>query len=231
VLSVVRKLALALAFSAAAIALPAAGVPATTKQPVSLLACSGSASLAPAGFEVPAGGVPLGLAMADFTGDTHPDLATLELAAADSVQAHYVVEVQLTEGSRQSLLVTAAPRNLVITPMDVTGDGTLDLVIRAVGFSAPVAVFLYDGCGHFSPREPARYAGAIKDELPDSKVFAPELSFASEAIARGTSAADSERGSENPLGRQEVRLLARHDDVPSRLFLPFGSNKAPPAAA
>src|SRR5580658_1189339 len=39
----------------------------------------------------------LGFAMADFTGDTHPDLATVELRGFDSSNAEYTIEVQLTE--------------------------------------------------------------------------------------------------------------------------------------
>ena len=45
----------------------------------------------------------MGLAMADFTGDTHPDLATVQLERFDSPSARYSIEIRLSEGGRQSL--------------------------------------------------------------------------------------------------------------------------------
>ena len=45
----------------------------------------------------------IGLAMADFTGDTHPDLAAVALDRVDSANAHYWIEIRLTEGGGQIL--------------------------------------------------------------------------------------------------------------------------------
>jgi hypothetical protein len=193
--------------------------------------CSVSSDPSPAGFSVPAGAVPLGLAMADFTGDSHPDLATLEIDRLDSSRAYYVIEIQLTEGGRQSLKLSAPPRSLVLTPMDVTGDGTLDLVVHSVGSNVPVAVFLNDGCGHFSANEPARYAAAIQ-EIPSGPDYSlAHLRFDFAAVGRGSSAADS-RG--QPLySRQGPRhnCFLTPDGAPAERFLPLPTDRAPPVAS
>jgi hypothetical protein len=106
--------------------------------------------------------VPLGLAMADFTGDSHPDLATVGFDRLDSKNAYYVIEITLSEGGRQSLVFAAPPGGLLLTPKDVTGDGNVDLVVRSAVSRLPIAVFLNDGCGHFSIRGSGHSTDAIR---------------------------------------------------------------------
>jgi hypothetical protein len=203
--------------------------PATKGPAVPLFSCSVSSDPSPADFSVPAGAVPLGVAMADFTGDSHPDLATLKIDRLDSSRAYYVIEIQLTEGGRQSLKLTAPPRSLILTPMDVTGDGTLDLVVRSVGSTAPIAVFLNDGCGHFSANEPARFASAIQ-EIPGGPDYsATNLRFESVALARGADAAGFQfqvcrLG--NALGHY---LFLASCETRTDWFVPLRSDRAPPA--
>lgn len=175
--------------------------------------------------------IPLGLAVADFTGDSHPDLATLELDRLDSSNAYYFIEIQLTEGGHQSLRLTAPARGLVITPKDVTGDGTLDLVVRAVGSEVPVAVFLNDGCGHFSAREPAPFARAIPGVPTESEFTSTQRLFGAAVIAPGSYPLACRDGSWRPLHEQRSSPPSANNGAPSRLFSPFGSNRAPPAAA
>ena len=208
---------------------PQVSAASTTKDPmVPVYPCSVSSDPSPADFSVPAGAVPLGLAMADFTGDSHPDLATLKIDRLDSSRAYYVIEIQLTEGGRQSLKLTAPPRSLVLTPVDVTGNGTLDLVVHSVGSNVPIAVFLNDGCGHFSANEPARYTAAIQ-EIPTSADYSStHLWFDSAAVGRGSSAA-SPRG--QPLySRQDPRhnCFLAPDGAPAERFLPLPTDRAPP---
>lgn len=175
--------------------------------------------------------IPLGLAMADFTGDSHPDLATLELDRLDSSNAYYLIEIQLTEGGHQSLRLTAPALSLIITPKDVTGDGTLDLVVRAVGSQAPIAVFLNDGCGHFSAKEPTPFARTLQDSPGGPEFTAEQSSFASAVAVPGPYAAECQDGSRRSLQEKGGSLLFGSDRTPSRLFSPFGSNRAPPAVA
>jgi hypothetical protein len=211
---------------------PQVSAASTTKEPmVPVYPCSVSNDPSPADFSIPAGAVPLGLAMADFTGDSHPDLATLKIDRLDSSRAYYVIEIQLTEGGRQSLKLTTPPRSLVLTPMDVTGDGTLDLVVHSVGSNVPVAVFLNDGCGHFSANEPARYAAAIREIPSGADYSSTHLRFDPAAVGRGSSAAHSQG---QPLySRQGPRhnCFLAPDGAPAERFLPLRTDRAPPRTA
>jgi hypothetical protein len=225
------KAFVAVAFLATALASPVFAAATVNGPRVQLYGCSVSNDPSPPDFSVPAGALPLGLAMADFTGDRHPDLATLELDRLDSWRAHYVIEIQLTEGGRQSLRLTAPARSLIITPMDVTGDGTLDLVVRSVGSKVPVAVFLNDGCGHFSVNESARFSTALRDVPIGPGVSASHLRFDSAAIPRGPYAADFQLQPRYSLRDPGRPPFLAYDGALARLFLPLRTERAPPAAA
>jgi len=224
------KILFVLALIEMAFALRLSAAPAVNGPAVRLFACSVSSDPSPADFSVPAGAIPLGLAMADFTGDRNPDLATLELDRLDSSHAYYVIEIQLTEGGRQSLRLTAPARSLVLTPMDVTGKGRLDLVVRSVGSEVPVAVFVNDGCGHFSANESARYATATH-EIPSGPDFsANHLRFESAALTRGPYAAGSQEQPRCFLHEFSSSVSFAYDGAPAELFLPLRTDRAPPAA-
>jgi hypothetical protein len=201
---------------------------APTCEPVFAASAGGLPNVSPAS----ATGLSLGFAMADFTGDTHPDLATVEINGFDSASAKYVIEIQLSEGGHQFLRLTAPFGGLLIAPKDVTGDGTLDLVVRAAKTHVPVAVFLNDGSGHFSPAaEPAAFARALP-EVPSEFGFTTEqFDFGATVVSSGSHTAEFQTGSaRNPQG-QNGSLLSANDDAPSHSFLPFGLNRAPPTVA
>ena len=198
---------------------------------VPLFACGDAATIWTGDISDSSSAIPLGLALADFTGDSHPDLATIKLDRFVSSDAQYVIEIQLTEGGHQSLRLTAPARDLVITPQDVTGDGTLDLVVRVVGSRSPIAVFLNDGCGHFSAKEPTRFAQSLQD-LPGGPEFAAQqASFGVAVAATGPYTAECQHSSRRPLHEKRGSLLFGNDGTPSRLLSSFGSNRAPPALA
>ena len=174
----------------------------------------------------------LGLAMADFTGDGHPDLATVGVGWFDSSRAHYSIEIRLTEGGSQSLELTAPFGGLLVTPKDVTGNGTLDLVVRAAGSRAPVAVFLNDGCGHFSETEPAAFAKALAQVPAEFGLTTGEqLYFSVTLVSSEAYTIECQSASARNPQEQDGSLLSANDSVPSHSFLPFGSNRAPPSLA
>jgi len=191
--------------------------------------CTVGAAPSTGDVSAPASALPLGLTMADFTGDGHPDVATLEFDRLDSSTAQYSIEVQLSEGGRQSLRLTGPPGGLFITPRDVTGDGTLDLVVRSVGSQLPVGVFLNDGCGHFAAKAPTRFAGTIQDVPMGPEFDAQPQCFAAVAIALGPHAVECQDRSRRPLQEHGSSLLSTNDGAPSQLFSSFGNNRAPPA--
>jgi len=176
-------------------------------------------------------GLDVGFAMADFSGDTHPDLATVALNRFDSANAQYVIEIQLSEGGHQFLRLTAPFGGLLITPKDVTGDGNLDLVIRSARSRIPVAVFLNDGYGHFVAADPNGFTKVLREATSDQE-FAPEhFYFNATLVSPRSYALNFPCGSERALRKQTDSLFSTSYGAPSYLFLPFGLNRAPPEVA
>jgi len=186
----------------------------------------------PSGAPTPAIGVSMGFAMADFTGDTHPDVATVELNRFDSASAQYLIEIQLSEGGHQVLRLTGPFGGLLITPKDVTGDGTLDLIVRAARSHVPVAVFLNDGDGHFSAAaEPASVARAAGDVPAELGFTTEQFRFGATAVSSESYTAECQGGSARNPQQQSRSLFSASYGAPSHSFLPFGLNRAPPAVA
>jgi hypothetical protein len=173
----------------------------------------------------------LGLAMADFTGDTHPDLATVQLERFDSPSARYSIEIRLSEGGRQSLKLTAPFGGLLITPKDVTGDGNLDLIVRSARSHVPVAIFLNNGRGHFSPAALSSFAQALRDVPYELGNAAEQPYFGATLIPPESYTAACRNASIRDQRRQDGMLPPANFGVPSHSFLPFGSNRAPPTVA
>jgi hypothetical protein len=173
----------------------------------------------------------LGLAVADFTGDSHPDLATVKLNGLDSPRAQYLIEVRLSEGGSQSLRLVGPFGGLLITPRDLTGDGNVDLVVRSARSHWPVAVFLNDGHGHFSPAAPSLFAQGLRD-IPDTLQSATEQTYPRATLVPPESyTLACEKTSIRDPKLQDGVLSFANVGAPIHLFLPFGSNRAPPAVA
>jgi len=175
--------------------------------------------------------IPMAVAMADFTGDSRPDLVTVKLDRLDSSSANYLIEVQLTEGGQQSLALTGPPGGLFVTPKDVTGDGTLDLVVRVTGSPLPIAVFLNDGCGHFARAEPLPSYRKLQESRPDSEWMPATHGRPAPAVAAGSYTIESQPASRRSVEERRSSLLPRSNPVCSQLFLQSCSNRAPPAIA
>jgi hypothetical protein len=185
----------------------------------------------PSGLPARTIGLSLGFAMADFTGDTHPDLATVALNGSDSVSAQYVIEVQLTEGGHQLLHLSAPPGGILITPKDVTGDGNLDLVIRAGQSHIPVAVFLNDGQGHFSATDLAAFRAALRETTSEHEFATTHFVFNATFVSPKSYAAQCPTRTSRTLQKRNSLLFVASDGAPSYSFLTFGLNRAPPAIA
>ena len=187
----------------------------------------GSAALLGAGYPSP---TPLlALAMADFTGDSHPDLATVGLDGVDSVNGHYSIEIRLTEGGRQSLRLTAPFGRLLITPIDLTGDGNLDLVIRTAWSQVPVAVFLNDGHGHFSSaKRPEGFPHALQTISSEFAFTTEHQRFVPTLASSESHTAERDSALIHSIPAENRARPSAQDFGPWDSFLHFGSNRAPP---
>jgi hypothetical protein len=95
-----------------------------------------------------------------------------------------------------------------------------------------VAIFVNDGCGHFSAVAAAAVPARALRELPLEFGFTSEpLCFGATAVSSKIYTAECQSRAERNSQEQSDSLFTASHDVPSQSFLPFGSNRAPPAAA
>ncbi len=99
----------------------------------------------------------LAFAIADFDGDLHPDIVTVQAATNNSRTSNYSIQLRLSAIGQHSIQLVAPAGGLQIEARDVDGNHAIDLVIRTAWSKLPVAIFLNDGQGGFSPAEPADF--------------------------------------------------------------------------
>jgi hypothetical protein len=126
-------------------------------------------------------------AIADFDGDSKPDLATVQEGRVTASSEQYWIRVRLSAGRRQYVGVTAPVGGLQIVPRDVNGDQTLDLIVTTAWLDRPVAVLVNDGHGNFAVSDPANFPAAMRTSeaiwnhlavvIRDTAVVAPSRNF------------------------------------------------------
>ncbi len=125
-------------------------------------------------------------AIADFDGDSRPDLATVETGLIGAAHAHYWIGFRMSAGSRQMIGVNGPVGGLEIASRDVNGDNFIDLVVSAAWLKSPIAVLVNDGHGNFTVRDPAAYSAALTN--PSRTLESPsrqDPEFAIIASSRG----------------------------------------------
>jgi hypothetical protein len=125
----------------------------------SVIAATGLGKAAPP--PVSASAVSARFAIADFDGDSQPDLATVEVGQVTASHARYWILLQMSAGGRQFIGVTAPVGGLEIAPRDVNGDRNLDLIVTTAWLNRPVAVLLNDGHGNFTLCDPTAFSAAV----------------------------------------------------------------------
>lgn len=100
-------------------------------------------------------------AIADFDGDSQPDLATVQVGQVTASHARYWIHFQLSKGPRQFIGVTAPVGGLEIALRDVNGDRSLDLIVTTAWLNQLVAVLLNDGHGNFTLHDPASFPESV----------------------------------------------------------------------
>jgi hypothetical protein len=108
-------------------------------------------------------GPALSFAVADFDGDSRPDLATVQAGNSDSLRTDYWVQLQLTAAGRQTFRIVAPLGGIQIVSRDVNGDNALDLVLTTAWLRQPLAILLNDGHGTFLPVDPDAFPEAFSE--------------------------------------------------------------------
>ena len=126
------------------------------------------AAAAAAAADVPsarsaAPGSNLSFSVADFDGDSRPDLASVQAGRSDSVRTDYWIQLQLSATGRRTFRIVAPLGGLQIASRDVNGDNAPDLVLTTAWLGQPVAILLNDGHGNFSQVEPAAFPEAFRE--------------------------------------------------------------------
>ena len=105
----------------------------------------------------------LSFSIADFDGDSKPDLATVQNGTSDSVHTNYRIQLQLSAVGLQSFQIAGPLGGLRIVSRDVNGDNAPDLVLTTAWLRQPVAILLNDGRGNFSRLDPGAWPRAFTE--------------------------------------------------------------------
>jgi hypothetical protein len=131
-------------------------------------------------------------AIADFDGDSQPDLATVQFGQVLASHARYWIHFQLSSGGRQFIGVTAPVGGLELALRDVNGDQNLDLIVTTAWLKRPVAVLLNDGHGNFTLCDSAAFPTAISGR--EASCSAANLGIADATAVFPRAGADCEQG-------------------------------------
>jgi hypothetical protein len=132
-----------------------------------LLFFAGILGGAAAAADVPSGhaaslGPSLSFSVADFDGDSKPDLARVQTGRSDLARTDYWIQLQLSAAGRQTFQIAGPTGGLQIASRDVNGDHALDLVLTT-WLGQPVAILLNDGHGTFSRVDPDTFPEAFSE--------------------------------------------------------------------
>jgi hypothetical protein len=100
-------------------------------------------------------------AIADFDGDSRPDLATVNVGQSSARNTRYWIAFRLSGRSSQTVGITAPAGGLQITSRDVNGDSFPDVIVTTAWTNKPVAVLLNDGLGNFTSSNPSEFQSAF----------------------------------------------------------------------
>jgi hypothetical protein len=168
-------------------------------------------------------------AIADFDGDSRPDLATVEFGQVGTSRAQYWIGFQMSAGPQQLIGVTAPVGGLEIALRDVNGDKNLDLIVTTRSLDRPVVILVNDGHGNFTLTDPTALSDVVLNvgearALPNSET----KDAAAAVLGRGCGdCAVDDRG-----GETRVTPEARAAEVFCDHAFPLGVSvlgRAPPA--
>ena len=171
----------------------------------------------------------LPFAVSDFDGDNKPDLARVHFSETVANSTRYSIDIELSSGSRQNVVLTAPFGGLRLESRDVNGDHFPDVIVSTSWTGAPVAVLLNDGLGNFKSFDPAAFPGAFETSDCSFDPLANPEGDGAAAIFHRSSSSESKQvrsthASRDDLGSVELRP-ERHRSLRSRDSF---SGRAPP---
>jgi hypothetical protein len=178
----------------------------------------------------------VGWAVADFDGDSQPDMAITKMAAHGGGYVYWLeLDLSTSHADDSPPRVPAFPFiassmfGLHLTPRDVDGDQDLDIVVT-IGFTRqPVAVWINDGQGGFEEGDLAAYPALnCHEELSLSPQSPPENTRALYDQSRRSWLTAS--GLFHPFVRSDRGPVPRPGFLISRVPSDRRSARAPPSA-
>lgn len=159
---------------------------------------------------------PAHFAIADFDGDSRPDLASVHVGQSSSRSTRYWIAFHLSGGTGQTVGITAPSGGLQITSRDVNGDSFPDVIVTTAWTNKPVAILLNDGFGNFTVSNPSEFQSAFTASETSWTLATDEIRDAAAALflSRCVSG-DCGTESRSSLSRGPSRLLAARSRPPS----------------
>lgn len=102
-------------------------------------------------------------AIADFDGDDHADIATIQTRRNDTSGTEYWILLNLSSSGLRSIRVPAPRGGLMIEARDVNNDHFVDLVLTTALSRRPLAILINDGWGGFSRVQASVFPDAFTD--------------------------------------------------------------------
>jgi hypothetical protein len=169
-------------------------------------------------------------AIADFDGDSRPDLASVHVGQISSRITHYWIAFHLSGGPGQTVGITAPTGGLQITSRDVNGDSFPDVIVTTAWTNKPVAILLNDGLGNFTASNPSEFQGAFVVSETSWTSATDEIRDASALLLSRCVPGDCQKNSKSLSPREMTRALAQRSSAAS----PFASvspfiGRAPPS--
>jgi len=119
-----------------------------------------------------------GGAVADLDGDGRPDLAIVRSESGGLKAFKYRIDVALsTRFGSSSISVSSEEGGLRITPRDVDGNGTVDLVVTSARRFRPVGIYINDGHGGFRAGDLTIYPPTVWTEGAGLTAQTPHETF------------------------------------------------------
>lgn len=173
---------------------------------------------------------PAHFAIADFDGDSRPDLASVHVGQSSSHSTRYWIAFHLSGGTGQTVGVTAPTGGLQITSRDVNGDSFPDVIVTTAWTNKPVAILLNDGFGNFTVSNPSEFQSAFTDSETSWSLAADAIRDVAAALFLSRCVlGDCRTEGRSSLPRGLIRLPAARSNSASLLAsaLPF-LGRAPP---